>query len=68
MPCEERVVRLEAEIQGLMDVINDQHRYIQGLHSSQAQQLEHIPNTHLGTENLYRGGSIRSKRLCVFTP
>ncbi|XP_076001352.1 fibrinogen-like protein 1 [Genypterus blacodes] len=54
VPCEERAGRLEAEIQGLMEVINDQHRYIQGLHSSQAQHLEQIPNTHLGPDNLYR--------------
>ncbi|GAA6225841.1 fibrinogen-like protein 1 isoform X1 [Lates japonicus] len=54
VPCEEKVVRLEAEIQGLMKVINDQHQYIQELHNSQSQQLEHIPNSHLGPENLYR--------------
>ncbi|XP_029908844.1 fibrinogen-like protein 1 [Myripristis murdjan] len=47
VPCEETVGRLEAEIQGLKAVIDDQHRYIQQLHSSQAQQLQHIPNTHL---------------------
>ncbi|XP_041641971.1 fibrinogen-like protein 1 [Cheilinus undulatus] len=52
--CEEKVVRLEAEIQGLRNVINDQHNYIQELHHSQAQQLEHIPNSHLGSDNLYR--------------
>ncbi|XP_033479728.2 fibrinogen-like protein 1 isoform X1 [Epinephelus lanceolatus] len=54
VPCEEKVVRLEAEIQGLKNVIDDQHRYIRGLHNSQAQQLEHIPNSHLGPDNLYR--------------
>ncbi|XP_035515400.1 angiopoietin-4-like [Morone saxatilis] len=54
VPCEEKVVRLEAEIQGLMNVIDDQHRYIQELHNSQTQQLEHIPNSHLGPENLYK--------------
>ncbi|XP_061589067.1 fibrinogen-like protein 1 [Cololabis saira] len=54
LPCEERVVRLEAEIQGLMNVINDQHRYILELHTSQSEQLQHIPNTHLGPKNLYR--------------
>ncbi|XP_071388857.1 fibrinogen-like protein 1 [Centroberyx affinis] len=54
VPCEELVGRLEAEIQELLGVIKDQHRYIQELHSSQAQQLEHIPNTHLGTGNQYR--------------
>ncbi|KAM3864695.1 fibrinogen-like protein 1 [Diretmus argenteus] len=54
VPCKERVGRLEAEIQGLMGVIVDQHRYIQELHDSHAQQLEHIPNTHLGTGNQYR--------------
>nr|XP_020512416.1 fibrinogen-like protein 1 [Labrus bergylta] len=54
VPCEEKVVRLEAEIQGLREVINDQHHYIQELQQSQAQQLEHIPNSHLGPDNLYR--------------
>ncbi|XP_071361834.1 fibrinogen-like protein 1 isoform X2 [Trachinotus anak] len=54
VPCEEKVVRLEAEVQALMKVIKDQHHYIQELHSSQAQQLEHIPNSHLGPENLYK--------------
>ncbi|CAJ1053858.1 fibrinogen-like protein 1 [Xyrichtys novacula] len=54
VPCEEKVVRLEAEIQGLRDVINDQHNYIQELHHSQAKQLELIPNSHLGSDNLYR--------------
>ncbi|XP_042340368.1 fibrinogen-like protein 1 [Plectropomus leopardus] len=54
VPCEEKVVRLEAQIQGLKNVIDDQHRYIQQLHNSQAQQLQHIPNSHLGSENLYR--------------
>ncbi|XP_059191151.1 fibrinogen-like protein 1 [Centropristis striata] len=37
-----------------MNVINDQHRYIQELQNSQAQQLEYLPNSHLGPENLYR--------------
>lgn len=55
MPCEEKVVLLEAEIQVLKNVISDQHRYIQELHKSQAQQLEHIPNSHLGPGNVYRG-------------
>ncbi|KAM7418366.1 hypothetical protein PAMA_015812 [Pampus argenteus] len=54
VPCEEKVVRLEAEIQDLKSVINDQYRYIQELHNSQAQQLENIPNSHLGPENLYK--------------
>uniref|UniRef100_A0A1A8KJA8 Fibrinogen-like protein 1 n=1 Tax=Nothobranchius kuhntae TaxID=321403 RepID=A0A1A8KJA8_NOTKU len=54
IPCAEKVVRLEAEIQGLMNVIQDQHRYILELHSSQSQQLQHIPNTFLGPQNLYR--------------
>ncbi|XP_022595644.1 fibrinogen-like protein 1 [Seriola dumerili] len=54
VPCEVRVVRLEAEVQDLMNVISDQQRYIQELHNSQAQQLEHIPNSHLGPENLHR--------------
>ncbi|XP_015226950.1 PREDICTED: fibrinogen-like protein 1 [Cyprinodon variegatus] len=52
--CEKKVLRLEAEIQGLMSVINDQHRYIQELQSSQAQQLQHIPNMFLGDNNLYK--------------
>ncbi|TMS23731.1 Fibrinogen-like protein 1 [Larimichthys crocea] len=55
VPCEEKIVRLEAEIQGLKMVIDNQHRYIQDLHNSQAQRLELIPNSHLGPENLYRG-------------
>ncbi|KAM3622905.1 uncharacterized protein V6R79_004584 [Siganus canaliculatus] len=54
VPCEEKVARLEAEIQGLMNVISDQHRYIQQLHTSQALQLEQIPNSHMGPGNLYR--------------
>ncbi|XP_063333182.1 fibrinogen-like protein 1 [Pelmatolapia mariae] len=54
VPCEERVSRLEAEIQGLMNVISEQHRYIQELHSSQAQQLQQIPNSYLGLDDLYR--------------
>ena len=53
------MVRLEAEIQGLISVINDQHRYILELHDSQSQQLQYIPNTHLGPDNLYRGGFTR---------
>ncbi|KAM7393554.1 hypothetical protein PAMP_020417 [Pampus punctatissimus] len=60
VPCEEKVVRLEAEIRGLMSVIDDQHHYIQELHNSQAQQLENIPNSHLGPENLYRDGNVAS--------
>ncbi|XP_057698872.1 fibrinogen-like protein 1 [Corythoichthys intestinalis] len=54
VPCEQQVVRLEAEIAGLTNLINEQHRYIQVLHSHQAEQLEHIPNSHLGSQNLYR--------------
>ncbi|KAG7225821.1 hypothetical protein INR49_014342 [Caranx melampygus] len=54
MPCEEKVAGLEAEVQGLMNVISDQHRYIQELHNSQAQQLEHVPFSYLEPENLYR--------------
>ncbi|XP_040042973.1 fibrinogen-like protein 1 [Gasterosteus aculeatus] len=54
VPCEEKVSNLEAEIRGLIKVINDQHRYIQELHNSQAQQLQYIPNSHLGPENLHR--------------
>ncbi|KAM9363257.1 fibrinogen-like protein 1 [Symphorus nematophorus] len=67
VPCEEKVVLLEAEIQGLKNVIDDQHRYIQELHQSQSQQLEYLPNSHLGPENLYRdcsevfaGGNVAS--------
>lgn len=47
---------MEAEIRGLMNVINDQHRYILELHNTQSLQLQQIPNTHLGPKNLYRGG------------
>ncbi|XP_037110805.1 fibrinogen-like protein 1 [Syngnathus acus] len=54
VPCEQIVVRLQAEIEELTNVINEQHRYIQVLHSHQAQQLEHIPNSHLGAQNPYR--------------
>ncbi|XP_060941667.1 fibrinogen-like protein 1 [Limanda limanda] len=54
VPCEDTVVSLEVEIQGLVNVINDQHRYIQELHNSQAEQLENMPNLHLDPENLYR--------------
>ncbi|XP_058496080.1 fibrinogen-like protein 1 [Solea solea] len=67
VPCEEKVVRLETEIQDLISVINDQHRYIRDLHNRQAEQLEHIPNSHLGPSNLYRdcsevfeGGNVAS--------
>lgn len=55
VPCVEMVVHLEAEIQGLKKVINNQQHYIQELHNSQTQQLEKIPNSHLGPDNLYRG-------------
>lgn len=61
VPCEDKVGYLEAEIQALKNVISDQHRYIQELHINQAQQLEHIPNSHLGPGNLYRGRT-RSRR------
>ncbi|XP_077379884.1 fibrinogen-like protein 1 isoform X1 [Festucalex cinctus] len=54
LPCEQMVVRLEAEIEQLTNVISEQHRYIQVLHHHQAKQLEHIPNSHLGMQNLYR--------------
>ncbi|KAM4603887.1 fibrinogen-like protein 1 [Polymixia lowei] len=54
VPCEETVVRLEAEIQELKGVINDQRRYTQELHNSQALQLAQIPNTHLGTGDQHR--------------
>lgn len=55
VPCEEQVALLEAEIQVLKNQISDQHRYIQELHESQAQQLERLPNSHLGPGNLHRG-------------
>ncbi|XP_017297164.1 fibrinogen-like protein 1 [Kryptolebias marmoratus] len=54
LPCEKRVVRLEAEIQGLKNVVSEQHRYILELQSSQSQQLQRIPNTYLDPQNLYR--------------
>lgn len=58
MPCEEKVVLLEAEIQNLQNVISDQQHYIEELHKSQSQQLENIPNLHLGTGNQHRGRSV----------
>lgn len=58
MPCEEKVFLLEAEIQNLQNVISDQQRYIQELQKSQSQQLENIPNLHLGTVNQHRGTSV----------
>ncbi|KAM8842671.1 fibrinogen-like protein 1 isoform 1-T1 [Synchiropus picturatus] len=67
LPCEEEVVRLEAQIQGLKNVIDEQHRYILELHSSQSLLLQQIPNTHLGPDNQYRdcsevfaGGNVAS--------
>nr|XP_057927614.1 fibrinogen-like protein 1 [Doryrhamphus excisus] len=54
VPCEHRVASLEEEIKVLRNVIDNQHGYILELHSHQAQQLEHIPNSHLGPQNLYR--------------
>ncbi|XP_061686074.1 fibrinogen-like protein 1 [Syngnathoides biaculeatus] len=54
VPCEEKVVRLEAKIEALTNVINEQHQYIQVLHDHQAQQLMHIPNSHLATQNLHK--------------
>ena len=63
VPCEEMVVHLEAEIQGLKRVINNQQQYIQELHNSQVQQLEKIPNSHLGPENLYRG--MATVQMCI---
>ncbi|XP_029949247.1 fibrinogen-like protein 1 [Salarias fasciatus] len=54
VPCDKKVARLEAEIKSLMNVINDQHRYILELHSSQGRQLEHLPNTFLGSDELYK--------------
>ncbi|XP_010786872.1 fibrinogen-like protein 1 [Notothenia coriiceps] len=54
VPCEEKVVHLEAQIQGLKTLIGDQHGYIQALHNSQAGQLELIPSSHLGPEKLFK--------------
>nr|XP_061833207.1 fibrinogen-like protein 1 isoform X2 [Nerophis lumbriciformis] len=54
VPCEQKVSSLEEEIAGLRNVIDDQQRYIQVLHNHQAQLLEHVPNSHLGPQNLYR--------------
>ncbi|XP_054461080.1 fibrinogen-like protein 1 [Anoplopoma fimbria] len=54
VPCEEKVVHLEGEVRGLMKMVKEQHRFIQELYNSQAQQLEQIPNSHLGSEDLYR--------------
>ncbi|CAL8329103.1 unnamed protein product [Merluccius merluccius] len=59
VPCEERVVQLEAELR-------DQQLYIQQLHDSQA--LQNLPTSHLGgAENLHRdcsevfaGGNVAS--------
>lgn len=48
------MARLEAEIQGLLNVIGAQHRYIQELHNSQAQQLQRVPLSFLDPDNLYR--------------
>uniref|UniRef100_A0A3B3ZMT4 Fibrinogen-like protein 1 n=1 Tax=Periophthalmus magnuspinnatus TaxID=409849 RepID=A0A3B3ZMT4_9GOBI len=45
---------MEAEVLGLMEIVREQHRYIQELHHSQASQLQSIPNSFLGTGNLYR--------------
>ncbi|XP_055085543.1 fibrinogen-like protein 1 isoform X3 [Periophthalmus magnuspinnatus] len=53
-PCAEVVSQLEAEVLGLMEIVREQHRYIQELHHSQASQLQSIPNSFLGTGNLYR--------------
>ncbi|XP_077575192.1 fibrinogen-like protein 1 [Stigmatopora nigra] len=54
VPCELQVDRLQAEIAGLKNALNKQQRYIRVLHSHQAQQLQHIPNSHLGAPNHYR--------------
>ncbi|XP_056135642.1 fibrinogen-like protein 1 [Lampris incognitus] len=54
IPCEEKVVRLEEEIKGLRQVIDDQHRYILELQKSQASKLEQLPNAHLHPEDLYK--------------
>lgn len=58
VPCEQQVTPLKAEIQVLKKVVSDQQRYIQELHQVQAQQLEHLPNAHLGTGNIHRGWTI----------
>ncbi|XP_029621728.1 fibrinogen-like protein 1 [Salmo trutta] len=52
--CGEMVGRLQAEMEDLVRVINEQHRYIQGLHLSQAQKLPQIPQTHLQTGGQYK--------------
>ncbi|XP_052366422.1 fibrinogen-like protein 1 [Oncorhynchus keta] len=52
--CGEMVGRLQAEMEHLVRVINDQHHYIQGLHFSQAQKLPQIPQTHLQTGGQYK--------------
>ncbi|XP_064781982.1 fibrinogen-like protein 1 [Oncorhynchus masou masou] len=52
--CGEMVGRLQAEMEDLVRVINDQHRYIQGLHLSQAQKLPQIHQTHLQTGGQYK--------------
>lgn len=55
VPCEKKVAELEKEIQELKSTISSQNLYIQELHRTQSQQLENLPNLHLGTENQYRG-------------
>lgn len=58
VPCEKKVAELEKEIQDLKNTIHSQNLYIQELHRTQSQQLENLPNLHLGTENQYRGRSL----------
>lgn len=54
VPCEKKVAELEKEIQDLKNTISSQNLYIQELHRTQSQQLENLPNLHLGTDNQYR--------------
>ncbi|KAJ0050883.1 hypothetical protein NL108_009324 [Boleophthalmus pectinirostris] len=54
VPCAEVVSRLEAELEGLMEIVREQHRYIQELHRSQTTQLQGVPNSFMGTGNIYR--------------
>ncbi|XP_029365790.1 fibrinogen-like protein 1 [Echeneis naucrates] len=67
VPCQEKVVRLDAELQDMRKIIHDQDIYIRELHTTLAQKLELIPNAHLGPDKLYRdcsqvfaGGNVAS--------
>ncbi|KAK7929787.1 hypothetical protein WMY93_006182 [Mugilogobius chulae] len=54
VPCAEVVSRLEAELVGLMDVVREQHRYIQQLHQTQTLELKNLPNSLMGQKDVYR--------------